>query len=59
MKTHGELNTERRNLASANIDTMEIVDVLRTINKEDSKIIDAVKVAIPQIEETVNFTLDP
>ena len=57
MKTHGELNTERRNLASANIDSMEIVDVLRTINKEDSKIIDAVKVAIPQIEETVNFTV--
>ena len=57
MKTHGELNTERRNLASANIDSMEIVDVLKTINKEDSKIIDAVKVAIPQIEETVNFTV--
>ena len=57
MKTHGELNTERRNLASANIDTMEIADVLKTINKEDSKIIDAVKVAIPQIEETVNLTV--
>ena len=57
MKTHGELNTEKRNVASANIDTMEIVEVLRTINKEDSKIIDAVKVAIPQIEETVNFTI--
>ena len=38
MKTHGELNTERRNLASANIDTMQIADVLKTINKEDSKI---------------------
>ena len=57
MKTHGELNTEMRNLASSNIDTMEIADVLKTINKEDSKIIDAVKVAIPQIEETVNFTV--
>ena len=57
MKTHGELNTERRNLASANIDNMEIVDVLRTINNEDAKIIDAVKVAIPQIEETLNFTV--
>jgi len=57
MNIHGELNTEKRNVASANIDTMEIVDVLRTINKEDSKILDAVKVAIPQIEETVNFTV--
>ena len=58
MKSHGELNTEKRNVASASIDSMNIGDVLRTINKEDSKIIDAVKLAIPQIEKTVNMTIN-
>ena len=37
---------------------MSIKDILRTINKEDSKIIDAVKIAIPKIEQTVNFTVN-
>ena len=58
MKSRGELNTEKRNEVSTSIDSMSIKDILRTINKEDSKIIDAVKIAIPKIEETVNFTVN-
>ena len=54
MKSHGELNTEKRNV-SASIDSMNIGDMLRTINKEDSKIINAVKLAIPQIEKTGKY----
>ena len=58
MKTRGELNTEKRNEVSTSIDSMSIKDILQTINDEDSKIIDAVKKAIPKIEETVNFTVN-
>ena len=58
MKSRGELNTEKRNEVSTSIDTMSIKDILQTINEEDSKIIDAVKIAIPKIEQTVNFTVN-
>ena len=58
MKYRGELNTEKRNDASSSIDSMSVKDILKTINKEDSKILDAVKLAIPKIEKTVKFTVD-
>ncbi len=57
MKSHGELNTEKRNLVSSNIDSMPIGEILRTINREDSKIINAVNLAIPKIEETIKLTI--
>ena len=55
MKSRGELNTEKRNEVSTSIDSMSIKDILQTINEEDSKIIDAVKIAIPKIEQTVKL----
>ena len=51
MKSRGELNTEKRNEFSTSIDSMSIKDILQTINQEDSKIIDAVKTAIPSCIE--------
>ena len=58
MKSRGELNTEKRNDASSSIDSMSVKDILKTINEEDSKILDAVKLAIPKIEKTVKLTVN-
>ena len=58
MKSRGELNTEKRNDASSSIDSMSVKDILKTINEEDSKILDAVKLAIPKIEKTVEITIN-
>ena len=58
MKSRGELNTEKRNEASSSIDSMSVKDILKTINEEDSKILDAVKLAIPKIEKTVEITIN-
>ena len=58
MKTRGELKTEQQNPNSSKIDTMSIIDILTTINKEDKSIITAVEPAIPDIEKTVEFTVN-
>jgi len=58
MKTRGELKTEQQNPNSSKIDTMSILDILTTINKEDQAIITAVEPAIPDIEKTVEFTVN-
>jgi N-acetylmuramic acid 6-phosphate etherase len=58
MKTRGELKTEQQNPNSSKIDTMSILDILTTINKEDQAIITAVEPAIPDIEKTVKFTVN-
>jgi N-acetylmuramic acid 6-phosphate etherase len=58
MKSHGELKTEQQNPNSSKIDTMSILDILTTINKEDQAIITAVEPAIPDIEKTVEFTVN-
>ena len=58
MKSLGELNTEKKNDASSSIDSMSVKNILKTINEEDSKILDAVRLAIPQIEKTVKLTLN-
>ncbi len=58
MKTRGELKTEQQNPNSSKIDTMSILDILTTINKEDQAIITAVEPAIQDIEKTVEFTVN-
>ncbi|MBA64819.1 MAG: N-acetylmuramic acid 6-phosphate etherase [Candidatus Marinimicrobia bacterium] len=58
MKTRGELNTEKRNPLSKMIDSMSVTDILKTINKEDAKVSKAVEIAIPEIESTIQFTVD-
>ena len=58
MKTRGELKTEQQNPKSVQIDSMSISDILKTINREDQTIAKAVEVAILDIEETVEFTVN-
>lgn len=55
MKNRGELKTEQQNSSSENIDLMSTKDILRTINEEDKKITSAIKKAIPQIEEVIEY----
>ncbi len=40
------------------IDSMSVTDILKTINKEDAKVSKAVEIAIPEIESTIQFTVD-
>ena len=56
MINRGELKTEQQNSISENIDLMSIKDILLTINEEDNKITSAIKKALPQIEEVINYT---
>jgi len=55
MKNRGDLKTEQQNPNSKNIGTMEIKEILATINNEDSTISSAVKKVIPSIENAVNY----
>src|SRR5687768_16070244 len=48
------LLTERRNPASANIDTLPTADILRVINNEDQSVANAVAAAIPEIAQAVD-----
>ena len=58
MKSRAVLNTEKRNSRSFSIDSMSTIDVLKTINEEDSIITGAVKAAIPEIDKTVKYTIN-
>ena len=57
MKYRGDLNTEKQNKKSLEIDGMEISEILRTINNEDASIANAVRTGLPEIEETINYTV--
>ena len=57
MNNRGDLNTEQQNPRSSDIDSKDIREILSAINNEDSIIANAVKDAIPKIEEAVELTL--
>ena len=57
MKYRGDLNTEKQNKKSLEIDGMEISEILRTINNEDASIANAVRTGLPEIEETIGYTV--
>ena len=57
MKYRGDLNTEQQNKKSLEIDSMEISEILRTINNEDASIANAVRMGLPEIEETINYAV--
>jgi N-acetylmuramic acid 6-phosphate etherase len=57
MKYRGDLNTEKQNKKSLEIDDMEISEILRTINNEDASIANAVRTGLPEIEETINYAV--
>jgi N-acetylmuramic acid 6-phosphate etherase len=58
MKTRGELKTEQQNPNSSKIDAMSIKNILVTINQEDQGIAREVELAIPDIEKTVELTVN-
>ena len=49
------LTTERPNRASADLDLKSALEVLRVINAEDAKVVDAVRRALPQIARAVDL----
>ena len=53
MNNRGDLNTEQQNPRSSDIDSKNVREILSAINNEDSIIANAVKDAIPKIEEAV------
>ena len=57
MNKRGDLNTEQQNPRSRDIDSKNVREILSAINNEDSIITNAVKDAIPKIEEAVELTL--
>ena len=58
MKSRGELKTEQQNSQSSQIDSMSINDILNTINREDQNIAIAVQATLPDIEKTVELTVN-
>ena len=57
MNNRGELNTEQQNPRSSEIDSKDVREILSAINNEDFLIADAVKDAIPKIEQAIELTL--
>ncbi len=51
----GELRTEQRNRASANLDQESTLDLVRIINREDAKVAAAVRLALPKIADAVDI----
>ncbi len=58
MKSRGELKTEQQNSQSSQIDSMSINDILKTINREDQNVAIAVQATLPDIEKTVELTVN-
>jgi N-acetylmuramic acid 6-phosphate etherase len=50
----GNLATEGQNPASAELDLLSAMEIVRLINREDSKIADAVEKALPQIARAID-----
>jgi N-acetylmuramic acid 6-phosphate etherase len=49
-----ELETERQNRASSDLDTLSALEIARVINHEDGKVAAAVKRALPQIAQAID-----
>jgi N-acetylmuramic acid 6-phosphate etherase len=52
--TLGHLRTEQRNRASAHLDQISTLDLVRIINQEDAKVAAAVRKALPEIAKAVD-----
>ena len=53
-----KISTERRNPASAHIDELPTVEMLRIINEEDKKVALAVEKILPEIAQAVDVITD-
>ncbi|MGH9547210.1 MAG: N-acetylmuramic acid 6-phosphate etherase [Terriglobales bacterium] len=51
----GRLTTEQPNRASADLDLKSALEMVRVINAEDAKVVDAVRRALPQIARAVDL----
>ena len=58
MKSLGDLLTEQINTASAGIDLLSTEDMLRVINEEDRRVIDAVSAGVPDIARAVDAIVE-
>jgi N-acetylmuramic acid 6-phosphate etherase len=52
------LVSEQRNQASADLDRMSAVEIARTINREDGKVVKAVEKALPEIARAIDTIAD-
>ncbi|ACD24255.1 N-acetylmuramic acid 6-phosphate etherase [Clostridium botulinum] len=52
------LETEKRNINSENIDIMSTCEIIKTINSEDKKIAYAIEKVIPEIEKLIDATYE-
>ncbi len=52
------LETEKRNINSENIDIMSTCEIIKTINSEDKKIVYAIEKVIPEIEKLIDATYE-
>ena len=50
-----KLDTEKRNPATANIDTLSTLDMVKLINVEDHKCAEAVKAVLPQVARSIDM----
>ncbi len=51
-----KLTTEKRNPETMNLDEMSIEDILCVMNREDEKVVKAVKAVLPKVAEIIGFT---
>jgi len=56
MKNRAELNTEKQNVRSKDIDSLPVDEILKLINKEDMTVAHAVEQSIPEIGQVVKLT---
>ena len=52
------LSTEGRNTKSEGLDLMEVSEILKLMNEEDQKVLEAVRSALPQIEKVIDRCIE-
>lgn len=53
-----KLTTEKRNPETMNLDQMTPLEIVETMNREDGKVIEAVKVVLPQVAKVIEWTTE-
>jgi N-acetylmuramic acid 6-phosphate etherase len=54
----GDLNTERQNRASSDLDKLSALEIATLMNREDAKVLRAVRKALPEIGKAINVVHD-
>lgn len=58
MDNINNLGTEQRNVRTKDLDILSTMDILKIMNEEDLNVVDAVKKALPQIENVVTQMIE-